>query len=110
MQVNSKGRARCDAAIAAIDHALAAAEYGSLAAQHLERARGHVNEAWIDCDGQNARSVERFLADFAEADKLRVFALSAKKGDTVVAFGKRWRVNNDPEQRGPVAVVKEGEQ
>ncbi|MGB7767416.1 MAG: hypothetical protein WBN22_00985 [Verrucomicrobiia bacterium] len=63
-----------------------------LAANHLERARAHLNEAWISADGQNARTVQKLIEDLAESDKLRYFALSAKPGDIVEAFGKKWRL------------------
>lgn len=103
MNVNTKARSHCDAAESCIKRALDASECGSLIAQHLERAKTHVNEAWIAADGQNARSVEQLLADLAEGERLRQFALTARKGDTLVAFGKVWRVNN--EVAGPVHAV-----
>jgi hypothetical protein len=90
MPVHTIARERCDAAEQTVNYALEATAYGSLMAEHLERARAHINEAWIAADGQNARSVERLLADLAEGDKLRLFALTAKRGDTVEAFGKLW--------------------
>lgn len=89
-EVNKKCRHLADAAERQVQMALEWAAHGSKAMAHLERARAHLNEAWIDCDGQNGRSVETLLSDLAEGEKLQEFCRTAHKGDSIEAFGKRW--------------------
>lgn len=100
MNVNKKCRHLTDAAERQVKTALEWAAHGSKAMAHLERAQAHLNEAWIDCDGQNARSVEQLLADLAEGDRLRVFCLNARKGESIEAFGKKWTAGGDQAQPG----------
>jgi len=73
-----------------------------LATKHLERAKAHLDEAWIAADGQNARTVEKLVQDIASATAFFQRAAAAKPGGVVEGFGKRWRV-------GPVVIGKEAQ-
>ena len=89
MKVYPKARAQIDGAEKQVRSILHWIEPG-LIKQHLERARSHLNEAWIAADGQNVRSIEKFLDDLSEAERLSAFARYGKHGDKITVFGRVW--------------------
>ena len=55
---------------------------------HLERAKAHLDEAWIDADGQNARTVEKLVSDIDSYHKLFSEVIAAKPGTEFKISGK----------------------
>lgn len=51
------------------------------AAAHLERAKAHLDEAWIDADGQQARTVGELVTDIENATTLFNAVVAAMPGE-----------------------------
>jgi hypothetical protein len=58
--------------------------------EHLERAKAHLNEAWIAADGQNARTVQKLVEDIESYAKLFKAIASAPAGAEFEIAGKKW--------------------
>lgn len=59
-----------------------------LAMEHLERAKAHLNEAWIAADGQNARTVQKLVEDIESYTKLFTAVAEAPAGTEFQIGGK----------------------
>ena len=55
---------------------------------HLERAKAHLNEAWIAADGQNARTVQKLVEDIESVTKLFAAVAAAPAGAEFQIGGK----------------------
>ena len=58
------------------------------ASQHIERAKVHLDEAWINADGQKGRTVEQAVADIESYKKLFASVVSADAGTEFKIGGK----------------------
>lgn len=58
------------------------------ATEHMERARAHIQEAWLDADGQHARSVPELVTHIEEATALFRAVAQADVGTEFKVGGK----------------------
>jgi len=65
------------------------------AIEHLDRAKAHLNEAWIAISGQNARTVQKLVDDIDRAHKFFDRVAQAKPGEKVQFGGKTFVVHDD---------------